>query len=348
MDAAIYHPTRGTIFSVRAGYIFEYSLALVQGSTSKFINPCFSKSCLAYDSGLDKLWVGTMGDWAAGRTGDPGSGAAPSKTNSGLYRINPATLALELAVYPNDILFGQVTTGTYNMPSAAPYNNPPVLFGTASGFYDLIYVGGNLWGCMCSDSAGGELAYMVSFDASNVVGSNYLERVLSTTAFIQCTYDPVNGRIWFNQCIDLFFAGNPWATNANWSSNALNIASIPVPSGASGIVYSPAGGGFLYLAELTGTALIKYNLDGSINSSIAMGGASLGGQPMRLRYNSLDNLIYIPCPATNAVIAFNPVTDTVSHIYTVGLDAPHDIVFAPGGHKIAVQNSSSGLKELTT
>jgi hypothetical protein len=359
MDAAIFHPTRNSIFAVRAGYVFEFSLALAQLATSKFVNPCFSKSCMAYDAGADKLWIGTMGSRGMGRGGDPG-GSAPSPGNAGLYRINPASLALEQFVDPSTFIFGGLifngSAYVYTMP--ATFGNLLDIYGPESGFYDLMVAGGKLWGAFYRGTGGSSSSSFMGFDPTNPVGSNYESSVFNDAPSQLC-YDPINvpPRVWMNQTDDLWEADWPFAVNADYTPrdsvhtdwNGFDSPYPPtVPNGAAGgMVFSPGSGGKVYMIQLNGTDMVKYAINGTIESTPTIAGATLGGQASRLRFNSEDNLIYIPCPATNEVIAFDPATDTVSHIYTAGLDAPHDIVFAPG-HKIAVQFGPTGLKELTT
>jgi len=110
--------------------------------------------------------------------------------------------------------------------------------------------------------------------------------------------------------------------------------------------------GFIYQVGMTNQEMVKINPTAgpppTIVSRPALTGATIGGMTSRIRTNSNDGLIYIPCPATNQVIAYNPVGDSVSHIYTTGLDSPHDMIFAPGGINVAIQQGPTGLLQLTT
>lgn len=356
MDAAIYRPASTSIFAVRSGYVYEFSLGGTQLRVAKFTNPCFSKSCMAYDSVHDKLWVGTMGDWAAGLNGDPG-GALPSLSSAGLYRVDPVTLSLEVHVDPTQAVMGGFffngAAYVYTMPMTGGTNI--ISQGPGSGFYDIIFANGKLWACFAAERAFGVTSgYGMSFDPTNPVGSN-LQFSLWAIAEMQCTYD--GSKVWFNGYgDDLFQEDWPWAINADWSPvdaahpvwNNFDAPSPPRANGAHGACqFTPQNGGFVYLIELANQRLVKYNLSGVAVSLINLPGATLGGMTMRLRYNSNDGKLYIPCPNANQVIQFDPQTDTVSHIFTTGMDAPHDMVFSPAA-QYAVQFGPQGLVALTT
>lgn len=356
MDAAIYRPASTSIFAVRSGYIYEFSLGGTQIRVAKFTNPCFSKSCMAYDSFRDKIWVGTNGDWAFGYLGDAG-GAHPTRTSVGLFRIDPVTLSVELFVDPTqNVMGGFFFDGAeyiYTMPQTSGIRIDAL--GVASGFYDLLLVGSKLWACyFTADSFRNQRGALAAFDVTNPVGSNiYFDEW--NTAQIQCTYD--GSKVWANGIgDDEFEADWPWAMNADWTPmDALHEVwgtfDQPYPPAANGAhgacQFTPQNGGHVYLIELGNQRLIKYNLDGTINSLSTLAGATLGGMTMKMRYNSNDGKLYIPCPNANQVIQFDPQTDTVSHIFTTGMDAPHDMVFSPAA-QYAVQFGPQGLVALTT
>jgi len=69
--------------------------------------------------------------------------------------------------------------------------------------------------------------------------------------------------------------------------------------------------------------------------------------PRRIRYNSVDQKLYMPCQEENGIIIFDPSDPlTVSaHRWVSGFDNPIDVVFTPS-KKFAVQESPIGLKEI--
>lgn len=331
MDGAIYHPTRNSFFSVRQGYISEYntSLAAVQGPT-RFAASIFGRSCIAYDSVNDRIWVGTNGDWAAGYLGDTGSGAAPSRSTVGLYRIIPSTLAVEA--------FIDVTT------IVAVKN-----FSSLTGIGDVLVANGKLFASFLHYTGQGLLtspanwAFALNLPAYTLAWSGNA----GTTSNNQLAYDSSN-QLWMAGDWDKFNDFFPvYGVASALPTNSPNVH--PTNAGHCAIAFSTVSGGAIYIVEMTNTSLAKYNFTtGNLISEPAMAGASIGGMSSRLRFNSNDNLLYVPCPATNQVIAFNPSGDTVSHIYTAGLDSPCDIVFAPGGINVAIQQGAQGLVRLTT
>lgn len=354
MDAAIYHLTRQTIFSVRGGYIFEFSLTGNQLATAKFVNPCFSKSCMAYDFIRNKIWVGTNADWASGRGGDAGSGPTPSLNNALLYRIDPTTLLVDQIVNPNIFAWGGFFfTGAAwvrQMPQVP--NIMPFLWGAQSGFYDLLYANNTLWFSAMQGEIGlgpGQ-SFIGGFDVTNITGNNFLYQA-QTTPMIQLTYDSTNSpnRIWVNQLDDLYGTFQPQAVNSDFSpadpsTRIWDSFDLPTGGANGSVVFSSVGGGAVYICQLSGQGLVKYNMDGTVNSVKALAGVPAGGQNVKMRFNGFDSMIYIPFPANNQVVQYNPATDAVSHIYT-GLDAPHDCVFSTT-KKFAVQLGSVGIKEL--
>lgn len=66
--------------------------------------------------------------------------------------------------------------------------------------------------------------------------------------------------------------------------------------------------------------------------------------PCRIRYRSSDQKLYLPCMTANAIIVWDPATDT--GVSKTGFENPVDVVFT-GSKAWAVQNSPIGLKEIT-
>lgn len=83
----------------------------------------------------------------------------------------------------------------------------------------------------------------------------------------------------------------------------------------------------------------EYDLDALIIAS----GVS-GVKPMRLRYHSSENKLYIPCQNKDGVIVYDVAGGTA--VWKSGFDSPVDVVFTPT-KKFAVQSGLVGLKEIT-
>ncbi len=68
-------------------------------------------------------------------------------------------------------------------------------------------------------------------------------------------------------------------------------------------------------------------------------------QPMRIRYNPNNSMVYIPGWSNDKVEIMNPATDTITAVKT-GFTSPIDVVFTPT-KAFAIQDSSVGLLEIT-
>lgn len=69
--------------------------------------------------------------------------------------------------------------------------------------------------------------------------------------------------------------------------------------------------------------------------------------PCRLRWNTYNSLFYLPCMTDNAIVLYDPITETWEG-YKTGFENPVDCVFTPDGKKFAVQNSpDEPLREIT-
>lgn len=65
--------------------------------------------------------------------------------------------------------------------------------------------------------------------------------------------------------------------------------------------------------------------------------------PVHIRYNSVDGKLYIPCPASNQVLIYEPIGATWE--VKTGFDSPFDAVFTPT-KSFAVQKGPVGLMEI--
>jgi len=93
LDQAVYHPTRGTMFAVRGGYVFELDEDVSVVQSSRIIPISFSDSSIAYDAVTGKLFVAVWND--------PGNSSTQS-ARMRLYKIEPSTLAIEATINPDD------------------------------------------------------------------------------------------------------------------------------------------------------------------------------------------------------------------------------------------------------
>lgn len=106
-------------------------------------------------------------------------------------------------------------------------------------------------------------------------------------------------------------------------------------------VYAVCGDNYLINTN-SWTAATFIDLDAE---AVMIAAGVSGVKPMRLRYNSVDGLIYIPVQNKNGVIVFNPGTGAVT-AWKSGFSSPVDVVFTPT-KKFAVQTAQTGLREIT-
>ena len=334
MDGAIYHPTRTTFFAVRGGYITEYNQSLVAvNGPVKFAGSIFGRSCIAYDSVNDRIWAGVNGDQAAGYLGDAG-GANPAKSTVGLYRIVPSTLALEAFLDP---------TTLFSVKN----------FGGSTGIYDVFVANAKLfaayWSSTGSSGVGNPIGTML---AVNLPAYTAAWSQSAGGPSCQLAHDSVNApnRIWQGQDDDNFnqFQMQFWHDTDGTGNSSL--FSQPT-NGAHQAACFCSLNNFMYQVDMPNQQLIKINATTAhIDSYHTLTGVTVGGMTSRIRFNTNDNKIYIPCPATNQVVVYDPTLEGGNPVVKIygSVDSPHDVVFAPGGINVAIQSGQVGLNLLTT
>jgi hypothetical protein len=163
LDQAIYHPGRNSIFAVRGGYVGEFNAttgAVIQ--FKRFAPFCFGDASICYDDVHDKL-ICSM--WNEQRADDALSQEPVDQR--GLYKVNPATLAVELFV---------------------AIHASPDLYGTTFGMgpHDMVFYNGFVYVSCPKDLKVNPVTFAVINTGSefSIVGWHNLE------------VDAVNGRLW--------------------------------------------------------------------------------------------------------------------------------------------------------
>ncbi len=90
--------------------------------------------------------------------------------------------------------------------------------------------------------------------------------------------------------------------------------------------------------------LIKANPASPSNANVST--IDLGNdnfRPLHARYNSVDELLYIPGGKSDSVAVLDPADDSLSIV--TGFDSPLDVVFTDS-KAFAVQSGLVGLKEI--
>lgn len=110
------------------------------------------------------------------------------------------------------------------------------------------------------------------------------------------------------------------------------------PTGVA--VYDSGGTDHLFVC--TGTQYIDRIVTGT-GAITQINTARANANPQRIRYNSVDGLIYCPLYNDDTVAVIDPSDNSFSII--AGFDAPFDVVFTPT-KKFAVQHGNVGLLEI--
>lgn len=327
LDQAVYVPAAGGhgayIAAVRNGYVFNFNAT----TGAKVASVCFAPtiygpSTIVYEPVNDVLVVGTSGEWG----GWFGSANGPGK---GLFKINPTSLAttLHLTAYSKN-----------NTPSAGGAHVSDLLLGDArDGIYQMYVNGGIVYGTL------------FSFQASTTFGGSLFLFDPSTNGF-QCyagspTTQQENSKMIIVGGVMLINGAAHDLSTFNYTTDlseatGYNFLPSATTSGcAYGMCNPPSGN--IYIVDRS-ALIYKVNAALNVNSSVSLGAGNTGA--INCRYNSVDQLIYVPCPASNKIVVYDPSTDAVVTT-KVGFDSPHDVVFTPTT-KWAVQHGIVGLQAI--
>lgn len=181
-------------------------------------------------------------------------------------------------------------------------------------------------------------ATYTTFDDGDSHNSPLIDMLLETT----------NGLVWTTnnstaqKAVSAFDITN---LSAKCRSTPLNGPTDPNPVGITfdpvhNRIYGVQGDADVFSFDASAVAPPAMNNFGWTRLSILQAAAT----PVRIKYNSVDGLIYVPGWASDQVEVLNPSTNTITAVKT-GFTAPFDVVFTPL-KKFAVQNSSVGLREI--
>lgn len=96
----------------------------------------------------------------------------------------------------------------------------------------------------------------------------------------------------------------------------------------------------------------NFNANLNLENGAAIVGTVLGVAPYRIRYNSVNGLLYMACQSKDGVIIYNPSGGAIlgippmNGVFKGGFDGPVDCVFTPT-KQFAVQSGPTGLREIT-
>lgn len=331
LDSAVYVPTVGAraafIAGVRGGYAYRFDPNTgTKISSIRFRSVSFSDSCIIYHSASDSLIVSCWNDpgW------EVGSGTSPYRL---LYKMNPATWGTTTAVIStfDPIVTFAVTGGTL-------YQGP----------HQIRSAGANVLGVYYDSSPNPIPFYWNPTSNASVNGlhasgySSWIDPMIDSGGLDVFVPDALRARLWDIDAVTLdinLSSGNyvQWPTPNPTVQMPIGICQNTGPTGTTGK---------LYIASRSNALFTCSNVISSAGqaptANITLPGTA--PQPWKVRFNSNDNLIYVPCYGENTVNIVDPATDTVVATKS-GFDSPFDCIFTPT-KKWAVQHGSTPLMQI--
>lgn len=215
------------------------------------------------------------------------------------------------------------------------------------GYRNLFTIGSEIFGFASQSNK------WFRFDPTNLAGAVFLNfNNPNSDAILDIAYDPAQSAIWTTSAA----SREAYVADTNYDISSNSAFTTPSVFGVApafrGLCVSPAN---IKVYAVTGTGdLVKINANvayatmpaGFSNATYSvLTILDAAATPVKIRYNAVDGLIYIPTLAHDTVEVLNPATDTIVAIKTGFVD-PLDVVFTPT-KKWAVQNSGKGLQEIT-
>ena len=309
---ACYVPVLDKIIATRGGRIIKCNATTGEREDEAVVvTPASGHSRICYHAATGNVYVGIrfcMSDMAI-----------VAQTRRGIFEVNPTTMVV-----------GSNLSNAANMFNFGPWpddtdNYITWMFSAGSYVY---------WGYQDTGASGS-----MRIDPSNTADFK-TNCGLNATGFIvdQCSAGPA-----------VAYAPEAYSD----SSDSMDLASgindghcVVTPHktvaaaycGFDGLAYLVCGTQWLVRVDsYTPDAFTVYNL-AAIEAT---------ADPRRIRYNSVDQKLYMPCQEENGIIIFDPSNPlTVSaHRWVSGFENPIDVVFTPS-KKFAVQESPIGLKEI--
>lgn len=310
-----------TIYGTMGPYVMKFN-----GSTGALISsvrvaaPMVGPCRITQLGGI--LYVATWNNPAADI--DPAAFPADWFFGRGIAPVNPTTMAVGAFIEMAQLANFSVCSWD------EPMRNIRCLLGSGSYLY-VVY------GSASSNMVRLNPVTLAHVNSCAYDGSGLTESLIETIA-ADATHlympDPDNRR--FQQFLISSFT-DAGSANTRDTSPAIGLNQIrSVATTAANTVYGVCG---------NSANLVKYVFPSPGTSTIFnLATVQAGVRPFRLRYNSNDGLLYIPCQGQDGVIVWNPATNT--GIWKSGFVSPIDCVFT-ASKKWAIQNSSKGVLEIT-
>lgn len=343
---ALYESSRGVIYGVNQGRIYK-----IDATTGELISQArlredvMGQNFIVYLSTTDRLYVTVWGLKTEFDFRNPAS--SNSNGEKLIIEVNPDTLAV---------------TNSFNICAAAALN--------------FASLNSNQPGQITADPTNG-LIYGLQYPEGNSTYNPWKLNPLTGIFTIGSTFptygdgathayvpersfiDPDTGRMWVSFVsaappvgimarslripqLDAVGVVNVGIGDAADSSHAVPVATAMVYR--SSYLYFTIGHSVAQSMTYSGRYVIKKKSDNSGSRTVIDTGRA-NARPFNIRYNSVNDRIYVPTWPDDTVVIIDPASDTVESVKT-GFDSPWDVVFTPT-KKWAVQLATPGLKEIT-
>lgn len=322
LNNAVYDSGRDAIFAVMGGRVLK-----CEGETgeliseSRFMVPSLGDSYITYCAANDRLyavvWVYIRPLLLAERVN--------------LFKINPDTLAVEESWLVN---VSQVGTAAGDL-------------GFGFGPKHVFCIGSDIYGIYAANQHSGQTTRTKAWKF-NVSSEAFTSSTDISCAFLShwtfMVLDTPQSTLWIPSD-----SGTSTFRSIDLSTLALGaLTSINMGSSSVGKMNGVVVGTNIYCV-LSGSAtptsqfVLKKRTDNS-GSVTNIDTTRSNALPFWIRYNSVNDRLYVPTYRDDTVVIINPNTDTVESVKT-GFDSPFDVVFTPT-KAFAVQHASPGLMEI--
>lgn len=316
LDQAIFSATEDFIYAVRGQFIFKFSTDGTKIKEFRYVDDVIYSEASIVEVG-SFLYVGV---WRPVYFQNAGT-----RVNMDIFAVDPALT--------NSTALGLNLTGALN------------------GFCNLITDGTSIYG-LSGYSRNSPAVRIFKVDPTNI--ASYVDRNAQANRndpINDLVYDSVNDVIWHAEDngpeIDAYSADIaslfPLPRSIITPTPALPLYGVTVTP-SSQVYGVTKGPNLLKLDGVAACATLPANFTQVPATTLNL--LPVGAQPIRIKYNPYDGLIYVPNWSDDTVSIIDPGTDTAVDVVS-GFNSPFDVVFTPT-KKFAVQLSGTGLQEITT
>ena len=324
MDNAVFASGASAIIGIRGNRVFRCDptsgAVLQQADLGNFGR----NGCVSYDSGTNKVFCAA---WDS--PGFTARNATFTISNRNIYRINPATLAVEITA---DI-------GTQFSIAAGNAMNEYGISAMDSG-------AGNIYcrwfqtgvGGVNRGNVGGTLRFSAANMATQVNENEGVIGGYANVIYANVTSTGHDNALFPDQ------AGGPQAILSDYVSNTEVLISAAFPQNMLAVGFAPTQQ-HVFLSDIAQKIYI-YSIAGALLATADTLQSAFNG--LKIRYNSNDGKIYVAGGNSNFVAQIDPTnaTPTIANggiVMYSGFDCPVDLVFT-GSVRFAVQAGSTPLK----